>query len=192
MRIPILLFSAILLFAGCDNDMKNQPKYEPLEESAFFEDGRASREPVAGTVARDHLEEDDLLYRGIENGKPANRYPFEINQARLRRGQERFNIFCAVCHDRLGYGNGMVVQRGFTKPSSFHTERLRNVPAGYFFQVITNGFGAMSSYASQIKAEDRWAIAAYIRTLQYSQNVPLDELSTEEQKKLSHEIRTHL
>lgn len=152
------------------DDMRNQPRYEPYEESAFFADGRSSRLPVEGTVARGQLREDELLHTGKIDGKLANVFPNSVTDTVMKRGQERFNIYCSPCHDMTGGGNGMVVQRGFKQPPSFHIDRLRNAPAGYFFDVATNGFGAMYPYADRVSVEDRWAIAAYIRALQLSQN----------------------
>lgn len=170
-----------LLGAGCyAQDMANQDRYEPLEASDLFEDGRASREPIEGTVARGQLFEDDHLYRGVVNGAPAEEFPFEITADVMARGQERYQIFCTPCHDQLGTGNGIVVQRGFRRPSSFHVDRLREAAPGYYFDVMTNGFGAMYSYAAQVPPEDRWAIAAYIKALQLSQNATEAELSRED------------
>ena len=147
-----------------------QPKYAPEGPSAFFPDGRSERQPVAGTVARGELRTDELLYTGKVNGAVADLFPFPIAAADLSRGRERYNIYCSPCHDYTGGGNGMIVQRGFPAPPSFHIARLRQAPAGHFFDVITNGFGPMYSYASRVPPEDRWRIAAYIRALQLSQH----------------------
>jgi hypothetical protein len=164
--------------AACRQDMHDQPKLEPLEASTFFADGRASRAPVAGTVARGQLREDPLRYRGLDpDGSFARTIPIPVDAALLRRGRERFDIFCSPCHDRAGSGRGMIVRRGFKQPSSFHVERLRAERPGYFFDVITNGFGQMSSYAGQVPVDDRWAIAAYIRALQLSQYAPPELLA---------------
>ena len=162
---------------GCAQQMANQERLDPLEASEFFENGMASRPPVEGAVARGQLFEDDHLYRGVGDGAPAETFPFEVDMAVLERGQERYGIFCQPCHDQLGAGNGIVVQRGFRRPSSFHVERLQQAPPGYFFDAISNGFGAMSSYASQVPVEDRWAIIAYVRALQLSQAAAESELS---------------
>lgn len=162
--------------ASCRQDMHDQPRYEPLEESPFFEDGRASRPLIPGTVARGHLEEDDHFYRGLEDGEPATSFPMELDMALLERGRERYDIFCSACHDRAGDGRGMVVQRGFPQPSSFHIERLREAPPGYTFDVITNGFGRMFDYADRIPAGDRWAIVAYVRALQLARNARPDDV----------------
>ena len=149
--------------------MHDAPRYEPLEASTFFADGRASRTLVANTVARGQLREDTHLNEGRVDGQLATTFPMPVTPAVMARGQERFNVFCAPCHGQTGSGNGMVVQRGFRAPPSYHEERLRNAPVGYFFDVMTNGFGAMQDYAAQVPVADRWAIAAYIRALQLSQ-----------------------
>lgn len=178
-----LILVGTIFSAGC-YDMRYQPKFETYEATDFFGDGRSARPLVEGTVARGYLREDDHLYRGKINGEYATAFPFKIDEKILKRGQERYNIYCSVCHDSLGYGRGMVVQRGFKQPSSYHVDRLRNMPVGYFFEVIGQGFGTMYGYAAQIKPEDRWAIAAYIRALQYSQNAPFNEAPKNEQQKL--------
>jgi len=162
--------------AGCRQDMHNQPRYKPLAASEFFADGRSARPVVEGTVARGHLHIDQARYTGKENGEDVTEFPFPITKADLVRGQERFNIYCSPCHGRTGQGDGMIVQRGYRRPPSLHQDRLRDAPAGHFFDVITNGFGAMPDYASQIRAEDRWAIAAYIRALQLSEHATLADV----------------
>ncbi len=165
---------ALTALTGCRQDMHDQPKYEPLETSAFFSDGRASRQPVPGTVARGELRDDDHLYRGLDaNGELAATLPMPVTAEALTRGRERFDIFCSPCHGRAGDGRGMIVRRGFKQPESFHQDRLRDVPVGYFFEVATNGFGQMSGYSAQIPVKDRWAIGAYIRALQLSRNAPV-------------------
>ena len=163
-----VIFSALLL--GCRQDMHVQPKYVPEDPSSFFADGRSERPIVEGTVARGQLRTDELLYTGRVNGVASDLFPFPITAADLSRGRERYNIYCSPCHDYTGSGNGMIVQRGFPSPPSFHIERLRQAPAGHFFDVITNGFGLMYSYASRVSPEDRWRIAAYIRALQLSRH----------------------
>jgi mono/diheme cytochrome c family protein len=167
---------ASLVFAGCRQDMHDAPSYDPLQATDFFADGRASRTPVANTVARGQLREDEHLYEGKTDGQLATTFPMPVTAAVMARGQERFNVFCSPCHGRTGAGNGMVVQRGFRAPPSYHEERLRQAPAGYFFDVMTNGFGAMSDYAAQVPVADRWAIAAYIRALQFSQRASIDDV----------------
>jgi mono/diheme cytochrome c family protein len=171
---------AALLLAGCRQDMHDAPRYDPLEASAFFPNGAASRLPVANTVARGQLNEDRHLYEGVVDGRAAESFPMPVTAAVMARGQERFNVFCSPCHGRTGQGNGMVVQRGFRQPPSFHEDRLRNAPVGYYFDVMTHGFGAMQDYAAQVPVADRWAIAAYIRALQASQRAPVDDVPAEQ------------
>ena len=178
----------LLLVNGCElrQRMFDQPKYEPLERSTFFADGLSSRQPVPGTVARGQLRLDTHLHLGTVGGELAQTLPtnIELDYGLLKRGQERYDIFCAPCHDRTGRGNGMIVQRGLKQPLSMHEDRLREAPIGHFFDVMTNGFGAMYSYSSRIPVEDRWAIAAYIRALQFSQNAEFDQLPAEDQRQL--------
>jgi mono/diheme cytochrome c family protein len=164
--------------------MHDQPKYIPLRQSTFFPDQRSARPPVAGTVARGQLYEDALLYTGKVNGAEATIFPFPIDERLLRRGRERHDIYCSPCHARTGEGDGLVVRRGYRRPPSYHEDRLRNVPVGHFFDVMTNGFGAMPDYAAQIKAEDRWAITAYIRALQLSAHATLSDVPPGEREKL--------
>ena len=168
----------------CRQDMHDQPRYEPLEKSAFFEDGRASRPFVEGTVARGQLRLDDHFYTGKVSGELVTTLPFAATKEVLKRGQQRYNIFCSPCHDQIGTGRGMIVQRGFRQPPSFHIDRLRQAPVGHFFDVMTNGFGTMYSYADRIQPKDRWAIVAYIRALQLSQNATLDDVPAAERSKL--------
>jgi mono/diheme cytochrome c family protein len=170
--------------AGCRRDMQDQPKYIPLRQSTFFGDQRSARPVVAGTVARGQLREDTLLYAGKVNGADATVFPFAVDERTLLRGQERFNIYCSPCHSRTGDGDGMVVRRGYRRPPSYHDDRLRNAPVGHFFDVMTNGFGAMPDYAAQIKPEDRWAIAAYIRALQLSAHASIEDVPEAERSKL--------
>ena len=159
----------VLFVAGCRQDMHNQPKYRPLRASTLFADGSSARQPVDGTVARGTLQEDEALFTGKTMGVAVRQMPFPIAAADLDRGQERFNIYCAPCHDQTGNGRGMVVQRGYRQPPSLHIERLKQADAGYLFDVITNGFGAMPDYKAQIDARDRWRIVAYIKALQLAQ-----------------------
>jgi mono/diheme cytochrome c family protein len=173
----------LLLLAGCRQDMHDQPKYIPLRESTFFADGRSARPPVPGTVARDQLHEDTLLYTGKVDGADATVFPFPVDEKVMARGRERYDIYCSPCHGRTGAGDGMIVRRGYRAPPTLHVDRLRLAPLGHFFDVMTAGFGAMPDYASQIKAEDRWAIVAYIRALQLSEHatvtdVPADRRGT--------------
>jgi mono/diheme cytochrome c family protein len=165
----------VLFAAGCRQDMHDQPKYKPLRESDFFADKRASRPLVAGTVARGSLREDVLLYTGkLESGMPSDQLPMPVTRELLDRGRVQFETFCTPCHGRTGAGDGMIVQRGFKRPSSYHVNRLRMMPVGYLYDVITNGFGAMSDYSAQVTVKDRWAIAAYVRVLQLSQYAPIE------------------
>jgi len=176
-RGSVGLVLVVLFAAGCRQDMHDQPKYKPLRESDFFADKRASRPFVAGTVARGTLREDAHFYTGkLESGAFADRLPMPATDRLVARGRVQFETFCAPCHGRTGAGNGMIVQRGFKRPSSYHIPRLRLMPVGYLFDVITSGFGAMSDYAAQIPVEDRWAIVAYVRALQLSQYAPLESV----------------
>jgi len=174
----------LMLLAGCRLDMHLQPKYLPYQATSFFPDGRSERQPVPGTVARGQLRTDELFYTGRENGVAANKFPFPITRADLERGRERFNVYCTPCHDYTGSGRGMIVRRGFPQPPSYHIQRLRDAPVGHFYEVITNGFGAMYSYAARIEPADRWRIAAYIRVLQFSQNAKIDDVPESERAKL--------
>jgi mono/diheme cytochrome c family protein len=174
-RILVLL-AAGLATVACRQDMHNQPKYKPLAASTFFGDGRASRPVIEDTVARGHLRLDDARFTGKVNGADIEAFPFPITRADLQRGQERFNIYCSPCHGRLGDGQGMIVKRGYRQPPSFHIDRLRNAPIGHYFDVETNGFGAMPSYASRVPVDDRWRIISYIRALQYSQGATVNDV----------------
>ncbi len=169
---------ALLALAGCRQDMHDQPRFKPFAKSDFYSDMRSARPPVEGTVARGQLHENSYFYTGEVGDKPGDYLPFPVTEQILSRGQERFNIYCAPCHSRVGDGKGMIVQRGFTPPPSYHTDRLRKAPLGYFYEVITNGFGAMPEYASQIPPSDRWDIVAYIRALQLSQNATQADVPT--------------
>ena len=170
--------------AGCRQDMHNQPRYKPLAASDFFGDGRSARPAVEGTVARGHLRIDKARYMGKEDGADVTLFPFPITRVDLLRGQERFNIYCSPCHSRIGDGNGMVVRRGFRQAASYHTDKLIKAPVGHFFDVMTNGFGAMPSYASRVEPDDRWRIAAYIRVLQLSENATIEDVPTDQRAAL--------
>lgn len=188
---PILL-AAALAAAGCGvrMDMYDQPRNEAQEASRFFADGRAARDPVPGTVARGWLREDAHFFRGrTDDSTWAAAFPMPVTGAVLQRGAERYAIYCTPCHDAVGAGRGMVVRRGFKQPPSFHIDRLRDAAPGYLFDVVTNGFGTMSSYASQVRPEDRWAIVAYIRALQLSQHVRMADLQPEERARVEAGIR---
>jgi mono/diheme cytochrome c family protein len=220
----LLLGLMVLMLAGCRQEMAQQPSYRPLRSSAFFADGRSARPLVSGTVARGQLNDDVHLYTGqhpkhftsaltaagiigtmgahpftpltwpLDPPLYADTFPMPITADVLSRGKERFDIYCAVCHDRAGTGHGMIVQRGFTQPPSYHTDlarglllqghrvKLRDAPVGYYFAVITRGFGAMPDYAEQVPVPDRWAIIAYIRALQLSQHATLKDLRDEDEK----------
>jgi hypothetical protein len=180
-----LLFGCLVLMAGCRQDMHDQPKFRPLRANPFFADGRSARPLVAGTVARGTLQEDDHLFTGREKNEFVTTFPFPVTEQVIRRGQERFNIFCSPCHGGLANGEGAIVQRGLKQPPSFHIERLREAPVGYFFNVITNGFGAMFDYSDRIPVRDRWAIITYIRALQLSQNAKIDDVPQEKRQELA-------
>lgn len=186
---PAMLAAAIhlgLLVAGCRQDMHDQPKYEPLEASPIFADGASARPPVEGTVARGQLRVDEAFYSGrTSDDEFVRELPVRVDRALLARGRSRFDAFCSPCHGRTGQGQGMVVQRGFKRPQSLHELRLRDSPVGYFFDVMTNGFGQMSSYASQIAPADRWAITAYVKALQLSQHAPVAVLSADDLERLA-------
>ena len=166
----VLGLVCFLAIAGCRQDMHNQPKYRPLRATTFFPNGSSARPLVEGTVARGTLNADQAFFTGKVGNTAVAELPFAVDAHVLNRGQERYNIFCTPCHDAAGTGRGMVVQRGYRQPPSFHDERLRSAPVGHFFDVMTNGFGAMPDYRSQIAVPDRWAIVAYIRALQLSQH----------------------
>ena len=174
--LTALVVAAAVTLAGCRQDMHDAPRYEVYEANASFPDGRASRNLPVGTVARGQLRDDEHLYTGKINGVPAQTFPFAIGDAEMRRGWERFNIYCTPCHGLLGDGKGMVVQRGLRQAATYHQERLQRAQPGYFFDVITNGFGAMQGYAEQIPPRDRWMVAAYVRALQLSQNASVDDV----------------
>jgi mono/diheme cytochrome c family protein len=161
---------SLIAAAGCRQDMHNQPKYRGLRGTEFFADGGSARPLVEGTVARGTLQDDAVFFTGKVGTATVKELPFPVDDGVLNRGQERFNIYCTPCHDATGSGKGMVVQRGFKAPPSFHDERLRNADAGYFFDVMSNGFGAMPDYRMQLSARDRWSVVAYIRALQLSQH----------------------
>ena len=167
----LLAVLIVITATACRQDMHDQPKLEPFEASDFFTDGMASRKPVEGTVARGELRADDHFYRGVDaEGGFATTLPMPMTVDLLQRGRERYDIYCSPCHGRTGDGDGMVVRRGFKTPQSLHQDRLRESPPGYYFDVMTNGFGDMSGYASQVPVADRWAIAAYVQALQLSRN----------------------
>jgi mono/diheme cytochrome c family protein len=188
-QILMLVLGVCFAGAGCRRDMQDQPKMKPYRSSTFFADGLSGRQPIEGTVARGFLRTDTEYFTGkksvrsvpsaspqpgTENTFPddVDTFPFPVTEDTVRRGRERYDIFCSVCHGLTGNGDGMIVRRGFRRAASFNDDRLRQAPVGHFFDAITNGWGAMPSYAAQIPVQDRWAIIAYIRALQLSQENP--------------------
>lgn len=180
MRAALLIIGSLAL-VGCSRmDMQDQPKYRPQRPSEFFADGRSERQPVEGTIARGALDEDTEFYEGKDAaGKDIETFPVAVDRALIVRGEDRYNIYCSPCHGRIGNGLGMIVRRGFKQPPSYHIDRLRNAPVGHFFDVISNGYGAMQNYAMQLQPRDRWAVIAYIRALQYSENASINDLPQE-------------
>jgi Cytochrome C oxidase, cbb3-type, subunit III len=162
---------------GCRQDMHDQPKFFPQRGTDFYADGRSVRPQVENTVARNQLHENDYFHTGLVNGKEGDGMPFAVDVKVLERGQERYNVYCTPCHSRVGNGAGMIVQRGYAPAGNFHTARLEAAPLGHFFHVITNGYGAMPDYSSQIVPEDRWAIVAYIKALQLSQKATQSDVA---------------
>ena len=181
MRRGLLIAGLLVGAVACRQDMHDQPKLEPLEHSDFFADQRASRQPPDGTVARGQLHENTAWATGKgADGKLIATAPVAITRGLLDRGRERYDIYCSPCHDRTGSGAGMIVQRGYRKPPSFHDERLRQAVDGHFFDAISNGFGVMPRYAQQVPIADRWAIVAYIRALQLSQHATVADVPAAE------------
>ena len=172
-----------LVFAGCSNtlrqDMANQPRQNPLSPAEFFADGRSERPAIDNTVVRGSVADDALFVP-----KESNAFPLPLTQELMERGQDRYGIFCSPCHGLQGDGNGMVTLRGMKHPPTYHQDRLRNVPTGYIFDVITNGFGAMNGYSAQLVPRDRWAIVAYVRALQVSRNAHVADLPANLKEKL--------
>lgn len=164
--------------------MASQARYDPLEASDFFADGMASRPRVAGTVARGEITSSPFYDTGKINGQVADGFPMAVTLELVNRGHSRFDIYCAQCHGRAGDGNGMIPSRGYRRPPSFHTQTLRTAKSGHFFDVMTNGFGAMPPYGKMIPPQDRWAIAAYIRALQLSQSATVADVPVTERAKL--------
>jgi mono/diheme cytochrome c family protein len=174
-----MLALVVVGVVACRQDMHDQPRMKPLRGSGMFPDGRSARPLVAGTVARGTLQEDEAFFTGRTKAGFVSEPPVEVTDELLHRGRERFEVFCSPCHGRTGRGDGMVVQRGFKQPPSYHTERLRTLPIGYLYDVASHGFGAMSGYAAQVPPADRWAIVAYVRVLQYSQYAPVADVPRE-------------
>lgn len=182
-RLPVRLLitmAALGFAAGCQQQMAVQPRYQPLSSSDYFADGQSARQPVDGTLAQGRAELDYLYV-----DKNATAFPLPLTADLIARGQQRYNIFCSPCHGLTGDGNGFITTRGFRRPPTFHSDRLRSAPLGHFFDVITNGFGAMYDYSAQIPPRDRWAIIAYVRALQLSQNVPAAQLTPDQRAKIA-------
>jgi mono/diheme cytochrome c family protein len=172
--------------------MQDEPKFVPQRGTTFYADGRSARPQVENTVARNQGDEGSYFYTGLQAGKEGDGLPIPLNEATMERGQERFNIYCTPCHSRAGNGAGMIVQRGYRPAGDFHTDRLRNAPLGHFFSVMTNGYGAMPDYSAQLTPADRWAVAAYIRALQLSQNAKQSDVGpgghVEDLHAIAHEV----
>ena len=178
--VAVLALASFATLAGCRQDMHDQPKFYPQRGTTFFADGRSSRPQVENTVARGQLHENSYFYTGMVNGQEGNEMPFPVTLDVLHRGQERYNVYCSACHSRVGNGVGMIVQRGYAKAGNFHTPRLQTAPLGHFFTVISNGYGSMPDYAAQLTPADRWAVVAYIRALQLSQNADRSDVPSGE------------
>jgi mono/diheme cytochrome c family protein len=185
-RFPICILLVATLVA-CRRDMANQPKAKPMSESEFFADGTNARPLPAHVVPRGAANRDEAVETGLINDVYATQLPVKLTPQLLARGRESYDAFCSMCHGRIGDGQGIVVQRGFPAPPSYHIDRLRNAPIGHFYDVMTNGYGTMTSYASQIEPRDRWAIAAYIRALQLSQNSKATDLPPDVLVQLQHQ-----
>ncbi len=180
----LILFAALAL-TGCRQDMQDQPKLPPYRPSSFFDDDRSERPLIEGTVARGHLDADIELYTGMgPDGKPVDVFPFAVTQEVMDRGRQRYDVYCAPCHDRTGSGNGMIVKRGYKQPPSYYSDQVRQLPNGKIYDVIARGFGAMPDYAAQIQPRDRWAIVAYVRALEASQSATLDDVPAADRGKL--------
>ena len=187
-RAVVLVAATLLLASGCRQNMHNQHKIKPYRESDFFADHMGARTLPAHTVSRGDLQE-GALFTGVDAaGNPLTELPMPLTAERLDEGRVRFDIFCSPCHGRLGDGHGMIAQRGFKQPTSFHDPRLRAMPVGYFFNVMTAGFGQMPAYAAQVSPEDRWKIAAYVRVLQLSQGAKLSDLTAEQRKQVEDDL----
>jgi mono/diheme cytochrome c family protein len=187
-RAGLLACGLAIAMGACRQDMHDQPKYRPLRGSELFADKRSARPLVEGTVARGTLREDTAFFTGKTPGGFVADLPLPLNAELLARGRSQFQVFCTPCHGQTGRGDGMIVQRGFKAPSSYHVDRLRQMPVGYFYDVITIGFGAMSDYAAQVPPKDRWAIAAYIKTLQLSQYAPASDVPEDKRAELEKSV----
>ena len=186
--LPLARLLTLALASGCRQKMANQPRYDSLESSDFFQDGMSARPRIPGTVARGELAVNPLLETGKIDGANVDGFPFPVTMDVVNRGEQRFNIYCQQCHGRTGDGNGMIPSRGYRRPPSFHTETLRSAKTGHFFDVMTNGFGSMPPYKTMIPARDRWAIVAYIRALQLSQHATVNDVPAGDRAKLDQPI----
>ncbi len=173
-----------LAVTGCHHNMYNQPKLLPDQQNLYFPKEQVDRQPVPHTVARGAFNDGSTFYTGLANGTLATTFPVPVTAELVSRGREMFDINCSACHGRDGYGDGMIVQRGFPQPPSFHSDRLRSAPVGHFFDVITEGYGVMYPFGSRINPGDRWAIVSYIRALQFSQHAPAAQLDDEDRAQL--------
>jgi mono/diheme cytochrome c family protein len=189
-RLAVLVALLAIAGTGCRQDMHDQPKYKPYRQSEFFADGQAMRPFVAGTVARGTLRDATPFNTGKSGDDFVTEIPVPVTAELLERGRGEFQVFCSPCHGRTGRGDGVIVQRGFKRPTSYHVDRLRQMPIGYLFDVITNGYGAMADYAAQVPIEDRWAIVAYVRTLQLSQYAPETDVPADRRAELEASLQT--
>jgi len=178
------MIAVLLTLTACHQKMANQPRYDPLEASDFFQDGMSARPRIAGTVARGEISNDPFFDSGKIGQQIGDGFPMPVTADLVNRGEQRFNIYCSQCHGRVGDGDGMIPSRGYRRPPSFHTDALRKQPTGHLFDVMTNGFGAMPPYRTMISPADRWAIVAYIRALQLSQNATVADVPAAERAKL--------
>jgi mono/diheme cytochrome c family protein len=186
MKVPGFVRSAaMLVLLGCRQEMRDDSRLKPFQETPFFVDRNSSRPLVKGVVSRDDARTDDFFYAGEISGHLVRGFPAAVTADQLKKGRERYNIYCSVCHGLTGGGDGMIVQRGFPKPPSLNDQRLRDAPEGHFLKVITNGYGAMYSYASRVDPSERWAIIAYIRALQLTRNATIEDVPSAERTNLS-------
>ena len=185
--LVVLLIAVPFAIGACRQKMSDEPRYDPLEPSTFFADGQSARPRVDGTIAYGQARLGDPFYTGVSAGGFIDTIPVPMTRELLSRGHERFDIFCSPCHGRVGNGDGMIVARGFPRPPSYHIDRLQNAPAGQLFDVITNGYGAMASYRTRVPPADRWAIVAYVRALQLSQNARLADAPPDVRRRLLEE-----
>lgn len=192
MKVLYFLFSATaLVLLGCRQEMRDDSRLKPYQETPFFADRDSSRPLVNGVIPRGEARTDDFLYAGEVNGHLVRGFPEAVTVEQLRKGQQCYNIYCSVCHGVTGAGDGMIVQRGFPRPPSFNDQRMRDAPEGHFFKVITNGYGAMYSYASRVEPLERWAIIAYIRALQLARDANMEDVPSEERPRLSDAASDH-